>query len=205
MRMTPEEEAEYAIAFNVSRADLPREAQGVYDRLLEQRMRGQPPRPVSQAVDLEYNMPLLLRIFVVLFSAGTALFTVVTFVTGFIRGQGASGALIGIPAFAVFPAILGYRLFRLSLHADVQGLTIRNLAWTYRVPAGQITGFDLGSSQISGYPSTVRVLTRDAQIPIQVFVLEAVDSREQEMTDWLAAVRARSADGHSESGGGGPH
>jgi len=47
--MTPEQEAAYALDFNVSRADLRPAAREAYDRLLEQRRRGEPDEPVSLA------------------------------------------------------------------------------------------------------------------------------------------------------------
>jgi hypothetical protein len=40
VKMTPEQEAEYALGFGVARSDLPRAAQEAYDRLVEQRTSG---------------------------------------------------------------------------------------------------------------------------------------------------------------------
>ena len=40
VKMTPEQEAEYALGFGVARSDLPRAAQQAYDRLVEQRTSG---------------------------------------------------------------------------------------------------------------------------------------------------------------------
>lgn len=41
-RMTPEQEAAYALDFGVARSDLPEEVQLAYDRLAEQRARARP-------------------------------------------------------------------------------------------------------------------------------------------------------------------
>ncbi|HEX9359732.1 MAG TPA: hypothetical protein VF933_38735 [Streptosporangiaceae bacterium] len=46
-RMTPEQEAGYALDFGVARSDLPEAAQLAYDRLVEQRARARPPAQVS--------------------------------------------------------------------------------------------------------------------------------------------------------------
>jgi hypothetical protein len=48
-KMTPEEEARYALGYGVDRKDLPEEAQEAYDRLVEQRRRGELVEPVSLA------------------------------------------------------------------------------------------------------------------------------------------------------------
>ena len=40
VKMTPEQEAEYALGFGVARSELPRAAQEAYDRLVEQRTSG---------------------------------------------------------------------------------------------------------------------------------------------------------------------
>jgi protein-S-isoprenylcysteine O-methyltransferase Ste14 len=47
-RMTPEQEAAYALDFGIARSDLPEDAQLVYDRLVEQRARARTAAPVSQ-------------------------------------------------------------------------------------------------------------------------------------------------------------
>ncbi len=48
-RMTPEQEAAYALGSGVARSDLPEDAQLAYDRLVEQRARARPPAPASLA------------------------------------------------------------------------------------------------------------------------------------------------------------
>ncbi|HXW88551.1 MAG TPA: hypothetical protein VEJ42_09830, partial [Streptosporangiaceae bacterium] len=48
-RMTPEQEAGYALDFGVARSDLPEAARLAYDRLAEQRARGRLPGPDSAA------------------------------------------------------------------------------------------------------------------------------------------------------------
>ncbi len=48
-KMTPQQEAAYALDFDVSRGSLPPAAQEAYDRLLEQRRSGEPREPVSRA------------------------------------------------------------------------------------------------------------------------------------------------------------
>jgi len=48
-KMTPEQEAAYALGFGVARSDLPEEAQLAYDRLIEQRARQIAPAPLAQA------------------------------------------------------------------------------------------------------------------------------------------------------------
>lgn len=48
-KMTPEQEAAYALDFRVARSDLPPEAQLAYDRLVEQRARAKAQAPVSPA------------------------------------------------------------------------------------------------------------------------------------------------------------
>lgn len=50
-RMTPEQEAEYALDFGVARRDLPEAARLAYDRLVEQRARARPPGPASRGDD----------------------------------------------------------------------------------------------------------------------------------------------------------
>jgi protein-S-isoprenylcysteine O-methyltransferase Ste14 len=47
-KMTPEQEAAYALDFGVARSDLPKDAQLAYDRLVEQRARARASAPVSQ-------------------------------------------------------------------------------------------------------------------------------------------------------------
>jgi len=47
-KMTPEQEAEYALGFGVARSDLSKDAQLAYDRLVEQRARAGTPPPGSQ-------------------------------------------------------------------------------------------------------------------------------------------------------------
>jgi protein-S-isoprenylcysteine O-methyltransferase Ste14 len=49
VKMTPEQEAAYALDFGVARSDLPEDAQLSYDRLAERRARANSPAPVSQA------------------------------------------------------------------------------------------------------------------------------------------------------------
>ena len=48
-KMTPEDEASYALAFGVARGDLPSDAQLAYDRLVEQQARAASTGPVSRA------------------------------------------------------------------------------------------------------------------------------------------------------------
>lgn len=48
-KMTPEQEARYALDYNLDRKTLPASAREAYDRLLEQRRSGEPPEPVSRA------------------------------------------------------------------------------------------------------------------------------------------------------------
>ena len=48
-KMSPEQEAAYALDFGVARSDLPRNVQEAYDRLLEQRMRDESADPPSVA------------------------------------------------------------------------------------------------------------------------------------------------------------
>ena len=49
VKMTPEQEARYALDFGVARSDLPEDAQLAYDRLVEQRKRAASPPRVSEA------------------------------------------------------------------------------------------------------------------------------------------------------------
>lgn len=49
VKMTPEQEAAYALDFGVARSDLPEDAQLAYDRLVEQRARARTAVPVSRA------------------------------------------------------------------------------------------------------------------------------------------------------------
>jgi protein-S-isoprenylcysteine O-methyltransferase Ste14 len=49
VKMTPEQEAAYALDFGVARSDLPKDAQLAYDRLAEQRARAGAPAPVCRA------------------------------------------------------------------------------------------------------------------------------------------------------------
>ena len=51
-KMTPEQEAAYALDFGVPKSDLPKAAQEAYDGVLEQRRRAKPQEPVSLA-DME--------------------------------------------------------------------------------------------------------------------------------------------------------
>jgi protein-S-isoprenylcysteine O-methyltransferase Ste14 len=48
-KMTPEQEASYALDFGVAKGDLPPDAQRAYDRLVEQRARAASTAPVSRA------------------------------------------------------------------------------------------------------------------------------------------------------------
>jgi hypothetical protein len=48
-RMTPEQEAAYALDFGIARSDLPPDAQLAYDRLAEQRARAAASAPVPPA------------------------------------------------------------------------------------------------------------------------------------------------------------
>ena len=48
-KMTPEQEAAYALGFGVARSDLPPDAQLVYDRLVEQQVRAAASAPVLPA------------------------------------------------------------------------------------------------------------------------------------------------------------
>lgn len=48
-KMTPEQEAAYALDYNVPRGNLSQAGQEAYDRLLERRMRGEPEERVSLA------------------------------------------------------------------------------------------------------------------------------------------------------------
>jgi hypothetical protein len=48
-KLTPEQEARYALDFGVARSDLPEDAQAAYDRLAEQRARAGTQVPVSPA------------------------------------------------------------------------------------------------------------------------------------------------------------
>lgn len=60
-KMTPEQEAAYALDFGVARNDLPPDAQLAYDRLAEQRARAAAPAPVSpadaEAISAPVTMP----------------------------------------------------------------------------------------------------------------------------------------------------
>lgn len=85
-RMTPEQEAEYALDFGVARSDLPQEAQLAYDRLVEQQARLRPPAPAGDpgiVGEIEVRLPLLLRIWAVLF----ALFCVISLALGIVRAM----------------------------------------------------------------------------------------------------------------------
>ena len=56
-KMTPEQEAAYALDFGVARSGLPPDAQLAYDRLVEQRARARAQAPVSQTPDGSTSAP----------------------------------------------------------------------------------------------------------------------------------------------------
>ena len=70
VKMTPEQEAQYALDYGGARSDLPEDAQLAYDRLAEQRARARTPAAVSGA-DTE-NRRVVMPKWVA--AAGTALF-----------------------------------------------------------------------------------------------------------------------------------
>ena len=57
-KMTPEQEAAYALDFGVARSGLPPEVQLAYDRLVEQRARARAQAPVSQTPDGSTSAPV---------------------------------------------------------------------------------------------------------------------------------------------------
>ena len=71
-KMTPEQEAAYALDFGVARSDLPPEAQLAYDRLVEQRARARAQAPVAQADAEATSAPVVMPRWVA--AVGTAVF-----------------------------------------------------------------------------------------------------------------------------------
>ena len=73
VKMTPEQEAAYALDFGVARSDLPEDAQLAYDRMVEQRAHAGPFAPVPEADggDVSSSVTVQERIAA---AVGTALF-----------------------------------------------------------------------------------------------------------------------------------
>lgn len=74
-KMTPEQEAAYALDFGVDRSGLQPEAQLAYDRLVEQRARARAQAPVSQAPAGATGAPVAVPRWVA--AAGTAVFALI--------------------------------------------------------------------------------------------------------------------------------
>ena len=82
-KMTPEQEAAYALRWEIARSDLPSAVQLAYDRMVEQRARAAASAPVSPA-DPTASTPLILPRWAA--AVGTALV--------FLMGQGAAVVLL---------------------------------------------------------------------------------------------------------------
>ena len=74
-KMTPEQEAAYALRWEVSRSDLPPEAQLAYDRLVEQQARAAASAPVSPANAETISAPVSMPRWVA--ALGTAVFALI--------------------------------------------------------------------------------------------------------------------------------
>lgn len=74
-KMTPEQEAAYALDFGVARSDLPPEAQLAYDRLVEQRARARAQALVSQTDAKAVSAPVVMPRWVA--AMGTAIFALI--------------------------------------------------------------------------------------------------------------------------------
>jgi protein-S-isoprenylcysteine O-methyltransferase Ste14 len=74
-KMTPEQEAAYALDFGVARSDLPPDAQLAYDRLVEQRARAAASAPVSPADAEAISAPVTMPRWVA--ALGTAVFALI--------------------------------------------------------------------------------------------------------------------------------
>lgn len=74
-KMTPEQEAAYALDFGVARSDLPPEAQLAYDRLVEQRARARAQAPVARADAKAISAPVAMPRWVA--GLGTAVFALI--------------------------------------------------------------------------------------------------------------------------------
>lgn len=74
-KMTPEQEAAYALDFGVARSGLPPDAQLAYDRLVEQRARARAQAPVSQTPDGSTSAPVAMPRWVA--ALGTAVFALI--------------------------------------------------------------------------------------------------------------------------------
>ncbi len=77
---------------------------------------------------------------------------------------------------AAIPVLLAaagvYRVAWLSFRGGADGLVIRNYFCTRRVPISQVVGFDVGPLSARGHRArTVRVVTRERTIPIDVYAL----------------------------------
>jgi protein-S-isoprenylcysteine O-methyltransferase Ste14 len=73
VKMTPEQEAAYALDFRVARSDLPKDAQLAYDRLVEQRARARSSSAISQVSEEDdARPPFIMPRWVA--AAGTAFF-----------------------------------------------------------------------------------------------------------------------------------
>jgi protein-S-isoprenylcysteine O-methyltransferase Ste14 len=109
VRMTPEQEAAYALDFGVARSDLPKDAQLAYDRLVEQRARASAPASASAAGSETASAPVILPRWVA--AVGTALV--------FLIGQGTAVVLLpyaftrwqpGTPPWPVAIRVIGVAL-----------------------------------------------------------------------------------------------
>jgi hypothetical protein len=74
-KMTPEQEAAYALNFGVARSDLPPEAQLAYDRLVEQQARAAASAPVPPADSEATSAPVTMPRWVA--ALGTAVFALI--------------------------------------------------------------------------------------------------------------------------------
>jgi protein-S-isoprenylcysteine O-methyltransferase Ste14 len=141
-KMTPEQEAAYALDFGVARSGLPPEAQLAYDRLVEQRARARAQAPVSQTPDGTASAPVAMPRWAA--AVSTAIFALIV--------QGAGVVLLpyaftrwqpGTPPWPVVVRVIGAVLIA------VGGIVV---AWAFAQFAGEGAGVP-----IPGEPNSQRL------------------------------------------------
>jgi hypothetical protein len=100
-----------------------------------------------------------------------------------------TGGAVVAGVIAVLGAGLAWRLSGASYSADDHQIVIRNFWLTHRVPISRIEGFDIGQATGSKV-KTVRTVTHQGAIPIDVLIPTDLNRRRQQLADWLDEARS---------------
>lgn len=144
---------------------------------------------------ISYRPLLGVRVWCTAFCGGVSVWVVAANTADYASGRAGAGVFVPVTAVVLILVGLAWRFVGQYFRADGDGLVVRNIFRTYRVPVAQVIGFEIGSRFVIGKNRT-RVTTASGIITIGAFgprpnfLHGDLIAFADELDDWLEDTRA---------------